>query len=161
MEWLVTLDAMAPNYVTVKIPRNERLLVWSTRSLVTWNPDKYCTTVWRHFDYIYVYFQIVNCTLPSPSVCCVKHIDGLIRKRRNSIAYALESRLFCTKPLIVFFCVGCITWHHECHVKYISKQCVLMKEAWTTYGRKFYRFSIHIQMHTFQYRTLPLPLCHT
>ena len=31
------------------------------------------------------------------------HIDGLVQERRNSIANALELRLFCTKPLIWHF----------------------------------------------------------
>ena len=29
-----------------------------------------------------------------------KHIDGLMQKRRNSIANALELRLFCIKPSV-------------------------------------------------------------
>ena len=31
---------------------------------------------------------------------CHDHLDGLVQERRNSIANALELRLFCTKPSI-------------------------------------------------------------
>ena len=36
--------------------------------------------------------------------CCNDHVDGLMQKRRNSIASALELHLFCIKPM---------RWHHS------------------------------------------------
>ena len=51
----------------------------------------------------------------------VAHINGLGQKRRNSIAYAMELRLFYTHPLMwVYFislteiyCMICMTWRHD------------------------------------------------
>ena len=38
----------------------------------------------------------------------ISYIDGLVLEKRNSIANALELRLYCTNPLI--YHLHCFTW---------------------------------------------------
>ena len=51
-----------------------------------------------------IYLEFFTCMTDKPSdflkVSCIAYIDGLVQKKRNSIANALELRLSCSNPSI-------------------------------------------------------------
>ena len=48
-------------------------------------------------------------------ICRWSQIDGLVQQRRNSIADALELRLYCTKPSKCYLCPLPVADIDECH----------------------------------------------
>ena len=55
-----------------------------------------------------------------------EHIDGLVHERRNSIANALELRLYCTNPSI---------WDMNIKITYPAKVCDnTIAQPWICYG---------------------------
>ena len=56
---------------------------------------EYSKSIMKHFSYMKINFKM---STKWPPFCPGLHVDGLVQERRNSIANALQLRLFCTNP---------------------------------------------------------------